>query len=93
MQLSRARAKVEEYLTHEKTVFATCTSDDVRFAMGLMRNYHEYNHLVILSVANRLSIPLFSFDEPFKRVAAKNSVRLFDTPKASSMTSTRGRGD
>src|SRR5437867_3454179 len=31
-EVSRARAKVEEYLTNEKTSFLPCAADDIRFA-------------------------------------------------------------
>ena len=76
IQLSRARLKVEEYLTNEKTVFSQCTADDIRFATARMRNYQEYNDLVILSVAKRLGLPLFTFDDELKQIAIQNSVKL-----------------
>jgi predicted nucleic acid-binding protein len=78
LQLSRARTKAEEYMTNEKSVFAPCTPDDIRFATRLMKNYHEYNDLVILSVAERMGLPLFSYDEALKKMATKNSVNLFE---------------
>ena len=78
LPLSQARTKAEEYLTNEKSVFAPCTPDDVRFATRLMKKYHEYNDLVILSVAKRMGFPLFSFDEALNRLSAKNSVDLFE---------------
>lgn len=77
LPLSDARTKVEEYLTNEKSAFAPCTPDDIRFATRLMKKYHEYNDLVILSAAKRMGIPLFSFDEALKKLAAKNSVVIF----------------
>jgi predicted nucleic acid-binding protein len=77
LPLSHARTKVEEYLTNEKSAFAPCTPDDIRFATRLLKKYHEYNDLVILSVAKRLELPLFSFDEALKKLAAKNSVDIF----------------
>ncbi len=76
IQLSRARLKVEEYLTNEKTVFSQCTVDDIRFATTRMKNYQEYNDLVILSVAKRLGLPLFTFDDELKQIAIQNSVKL-----------------
>jgi uncharacterized protein len=78
LPLSQARTKAEEYLTNEKSVFAPCTPDDIRFATRLMKRYHEYNDLVILSVAKRMGLPLFSFDEALKKMATKNSVDLFE---------------
>ena len=78
LPLSQARTKAEEYMTNEKSVFAPCTPDDIRFATRLMKRYHEYNDLVILSVAKRMGLPLFSFDEALKRLATKNSVDLFE---------------
>ena len=78
LPLSQARTKAEEYLTNEKSVFAPCTPDDIRFATRLMKRYHEYNDLVILSVAKRMGLPLFSFDEALKKMATKNSVNLFE---------------
>ena len=77
LPLSHARTKAEEYLTNEKSAFAPCAPDDIRFATRLMKKYHEYNDLVILSVAKRLGLPLFSFDEALKKLAAKNSVNIF----------------
>jgi predicted nucleic acid-binding protein len=73
-----ARTKAEEYLTNEKSLFAPCAPDDIRFATRRMKNYREYNDLVILSVAERMGLPLFSYDETFKRMATKNSVNLFE---------------
>ena len=52
------RRKVEEYLTNEKSVFVPCTPDDIEFAVGCMKTYHDYNDLVILSVAERTKLPL-----------------------------------
>jgi predicted nucleic acid-binding protein len=78
LQLPLASMKAEEYLTNEKSLFAPCTPDDIRFATRRMKNYREYDDLVILSVAERMGLPLFSYDEAFKRMAAKNSVNLFE---------------
>ena len=78
LPLPKARTKAEEYLTNEKSVYAPCTPDDIRFATRLMKNYHEYNDLVILSVAERMGLPLFSYDEALKKMATKNSVNLFE---------------
>jgi predicted nucleic acid-binding protein len=77
LPLSHARMKAEEYLANEKSTFAPCTPDDIRFATRLMKKYHEYNDLVILSVARRSGLPLFTFDEALKKLAAKNSVDIF----------------
>jgi predicted nucleic acid-binding protein len=63
LPLSQARTKVEEYLANEKSTLASCTRDDFGFATRLMKKYHEYNDLVILSAAKRRGLPLFSFDE------------------------------
>jgi len=79
LQLANAKAKTEEYLTNEKSTFAPCTVDDIQFALGRMRGYNEYNDLVILSVAERMGLPLFSFDDGLKKMAVKNSVSLFET--------------
>ena len=77
LQLANVKAKLEEYLTNEKTVFAGCTPDDIEFAIRRMKSYHEYNDLIILSVARRMKVPLFSFDENLRKLAAKNGVSLF----------------
>jgi len=77
VKVPRAVMKVEELLTHEKTMFVPCTTDDVRFAGARIKNYREYNDLIILSTANRLQLPLFSFDEELNTVAKRNSVDLF----------------
>lgn len=76
IQLSRARLKVEEFLTNEKTVFSQCTADDIRFAIVQIKNYQEYNDLVILSVAKRLGLQLFTFNDGLKQKAIQNSVKL-----------------
>lgn len=78
LPLSDAKTKVEEYLANEKSTFAPCTPDDIRFATRRIRKYYEYNDLVILSVAKRMGFPLFSFDEALKKLAAKNSVDVFE---------------
>lgn len=76
IQISRANLKVEEYLTNEKSSFSPCTTDDIRFAAKHMKEYSEYNDLVILSVAKRLNLPLFTFDEDLKKTARRASVHL-----------------
>ncbi|HVC26521.1 MAG TPA: PIN domain-containing protein [Nitrososphaerales archaeon] len=81
LPLSQARTKAEEYLTNEKSLFAPCTPEDVRFATRLMKGYHDYNDPVILSVAERMGLPPLSFDEALKKMAAKNSVGLFERPR------------
>jgi uncharacterized protein len=78
IEVSRVSVKVDEYLRNEKTEFAPCAPDDLRFAASRLRDYHEYNDLVILSVAKRLGVPLFSFDDDLKKNAKLNSVDLFE---------------
>ena len=80
LQLSRATTKVEEYTTNEKSLFAPCIPDDVRFAMRRIKNYREYNDLVILSVAERMRLSLFSFDGALRKLALKTSVGVFERP-------------
>ena len=76
VELSRMRTKVEEYLTNEKTSFLPCTPDDIRFAAARMKDYTQYNDLLVLSTARRLGLPLFTFDEELRKIARANSVRL-----------------
>ncbi len=76
IELSRTRTKVEEYIANEKASFSPCTADDVRFAVTRMKNYTEYNDLIVLSTAKRLGLPLFTFDEELKKSAKENSVRV-----------------
>jgi predicted nucleic acid-binding protein len=87
-QLGNAKAKLEEYLTNEKSAFAACTIDDVQFATERMKTYREYNDLIILSVAGRLKLPLFSFDAGLRRMAVRNAISLFEVKTD---TSTEGR--
>jgi uncharacterized protein len=75
--LSRANAKVKEYLTNEKTIFVPCSADDVIFASSKMKNHREYNDLVILSAANRTGLPLYSFDEDLMASARRHGIKLF----------------
>ena len=75
IELSNAKTKIEEYLTHEKSIFSSCTPDDVRFAVNL-KNYRNYNDYLILSAAKRLEQPLFSFDEELEKSARKNALRM-----------------
>lgn len=77
-RLTEVKAKVEEYLTNEKSAFAACTLDDIQFAAERMKSYHEYNDLIILSVAERTKLPLLSFDANLKKMAVKNAVSLFE---------------
>ncbi len=72
--LDRARLKMEEYLTNEKTNFTATTADDIRFAVAEMHNYRKYNDLLILHAAKRLASPLFTFDEELKRIAVEKSI-------------------
>lgn len=76
IRLTRARLKVEEYLTNEKTSFLPCSVDDIRFAVLRMTKHQEYNDLVILSAAKRLGLPLFTFDDELKQIAIRNYIRL-----------------
>jgi len=76
IELTRARTKIEEYIANEKTSFSPCIADDVRFALTRMKNYTEYNDLIVLSTAKRLVLPLFTFDEELKKSAKENSVRV-----------------
>jgi predicted nucleic acid-binding protein len=75
IELSRAKIKIEEYLTNEKSLFSGCTADDVRFATNV-KNYKNYNDYLILSAAKRLEQPLFSFDDELEKIARKNAVRM-----------------
>jgi predicted nucleic acid-binding protein len=74
VKISRATSKVNEYLTHEKTMFIPCTTDDIRFACSKMRSYREYNDLIILSAASRSDSPLFSFDQELNSIAKRNAI-------------------
>ena len=76
VELSRTRTKVEEYLTNEKASFLPCAPDDIQFAATRMKDYTQYNDLLILSAAKRLGLPLYSFDEELRKIAMANSVRL-----------------
>ncbi len=76
IELSRARTKVEEYIANEKTSFSPCIADDIRFAVTRMKDYTQYNDLIVLSTAKRLGLPLFTFDEELKRSARENSIRV-----------------
>jgi uncharacterized protein len=73
-QLSRARLKIEEYLTHEKASFLQCTADDVLFASSKVNSYSDYNDFVILSIAKRLKFSLFTFDGELSKKAKKHGV-------------------
>jgi predicted nucleic acid-binding protein len=77
VQLSKANVKVEEYLTNEKSMFISCSADDVRFACSEMTNYKSYKDLIILSAARRLGVKLFAFDESLKKIASRKGVRIF----------------
>jgi uncharacterized protein len=76
--VSRADAKVKEYLTNEKTTFIPCSVDDVIFASSKMKNHREYNDLVILSAAGRTGLPLYSFDEDLRASARRHGIKLFE---------------
>jgi len=76
IQLSKARLKIEEYLTNEKCQFTHCTADDIRFAVSRLDNYKNYNDFVILSIAKRLESPIYTFDGDLKKIAARNRVEV-----------------
>jgi len=77
--VSKSNAKVKEYLTNEKTTFVPCSADDVMFASSKMKNHREYNDLVILSAADRMGLPLYSFDEDLKATAKRHGLKLFES--------------
>jgi rRNA-processing protein FCF1 len=74
---NRAKLKIEEFLTNEKTVFVQCTADDVRFSIARITNYRKYNDYLILSVARRLELPLYTFDLELKKEATKYGVKVY----------------
>lgn len=74
--VSKANAKVKEYLTNEKTTFVPCSADDIMFASSKMKSHGEYNDLVILSAAGRMGLPLYTFDEGLKDAARRHGVKL-----------------
>lgn len=76
--VSKANAKVKEYLTNEKTTFVPCSVDDVIFASSRMKSHREYNDLMILSAAERMGLPLYSFDDGLKSSARRHGIELFD---------------
>lgn len=57
-------------------MFSPCTEDDILFACSKLDSYKNYNDLVILSIAKRLDLQLFTFDEELKKIASKNSVPI-----------------
>ena len=73
----RANSKIKEYLTNAKTIFLTCTADDVLFSISRVNNYGIYDDYVILSIAKRLDLPLFTFDNDLKKAATKFNVPIF----------------
>lgn len=75
--VSKANAKVKEYLTNEKTTFLPCSEDDIIFATSSMKSHREYNDLVILSAAGRTGLPLYSFDEDLKASAKRHGIKTF----------------
>jgi len=74
---SRAKLKIEEFLTNEKTTFFQCTADDVRFSIARITNYRNYNDYLIISVAKRVELPLYTFDLELKKEATKCGVRAY----------------
>jgi predicted nucleic acid-binding protein len=73
--LSRAKLKVEEYLTNEKSLFSQGTPDDVRYALKVVSSYSDYNDAVILSMSKRLGFPLFTFDVELRKKAGRLGVQ------------------
>ena len=66
---------MDENLTHEKSVFSQCTPDDVRFAYKNGNSYSDYNDFIILSMAKRLRVPLFTFDAESRKREGKHGVK------------------
>jgi len=75
IEQSKLKLKMEEYLTNEKSLFAACTPDDIRFAIS-SKNYANYNDYLILWSAKRLGMPLFTFDRELEKVARKLAVQI-----------------
>ena len=78
--VARANSKIKEYLTNAKTVFVTCSADDLLYSISRVNNYGIYDDYVILSIAKRLDLPLFSFDNDLKKAATKFNVPIFLNP-------------
>ena len=74
-ELSRAKLKLEEYLTHEKSVFSPSIADDILFASKVSK-YSDYNDYIILSIAKRLEFPLLTFDSQLRKKASKQGLKV-----------------
>jgi uncharacterized protein len=72
---SRASVIVEEYLTHEKTIYQQSPADDIRFAINRLKHFKNYNDYIILVAAKRLDLPLFTFDRELKKLASSLGIR------------------
>jgi uncharacterized protein len=81
--IARANSKVKEYLTNAKAIFMACTADDILFSISRVENYRNYDDFLILSIAKRLDLPLFTFDNDLKKAAVKFKVPVFEIPHRS----------
>lgn len=76
ISLDFTRAKINEYIYHQKTTFLSTVMDDVIFAMTEIADPKDYNDLVILSHAKRLNLALFTYDSTLKKKALRQKVKI-----------------
>ena len=76
VSLDFTKAKMNEYIYHEKTKFLPTIMDDIIFAMKEITDVKDYNDLVILSHAKRLNLALLTYDSTLKKKALKKQVKV-----------------
>jgi len=76
IDLSFAKDKVIEYVTHEKAEIVRDDADGILFSIERISGYRYYNDYVILAVAKRLGRPLFTFDNRLREAASRVGVEV-----------------
>lgn len=76
VDLSFARSKVVEYISHEKVEVVPDGVDGILFSVERIGAYHDYNDYVILAVAERLGKPIFTFDHRLRGIASEVGVSI-----------------
>jgi hypothetical protein len=66
IQYHIAKEKILDYINHEKTVSTSDDKEHLLNALNLTEKYSDYNDSVILSIANRLQVPLITYDKKLK---------------------------
>jgi len=76
IDLSFAKSKVVEYVTHERVEIVPDEVDGILFSIERIDTYQDYNDYVILAVARKLAKPVLTFDHRLRTIASEIGINI-----------------